>query len=125
MYKFSEALAWVAGVTLPVGETLRRWGSWWDVPLAYLDDVFIGAFFLFAAWRSRQGDDAGQRWLIASFGVGCGIGYASWASTMAQLEQVDPSGVSGATAAVVKVSMLGLSILGLVGALRGRARSPQ
>ena len=84
MYKFSETLAWVAGVILPVGETLRRW-------------------------------------LVASFGVGCGMGYGSWAFAMAQLQHVDPSGASGTTAAIVKFAMLGLSILGLAGALRERA----
>jgi hypothetical protein len=51
MYKFSEALAWVAGVMLPIGETLRGLSTSWDVPLACLDDVFIGVLFLFAAWR--------------------------------------------------------------------------
>jgi hypothetical protein len=30
----------------------------------------LGYSFLFAAWRSRQGDDQGQRWLVAPFGVG-------------------------------------------------------
>jgi hypothetical protein len=121
MYKFSENLAWVAGVVLPIGETLRRWGSWWEFPLVYLDDLFIGAFFLFAAWKSRQGDATGSRWLAASFGCGCGMGYSSWASTMAQLDFVDPSGVSGTAAAVVKASMLGLALLGLFAALRGRS----
>jgi len=45
MYRFSERLAVVAGIVLPVGETLRRWGSLWVQPWAYLDDIFIGAFF--------------------------------------------------------------------------------
>lgn len=39
---------------------------------------------------------------------------------MGQLDRVDPSGVSGTTAAVVKAAMLGLSVAGLVGALRGQ-----
>jgi hypothetical protein len=120
MYRFSETLAWVAGVVLPVGETLRRWGTWWDVPLAFLDDVFIGALFIAAAWQSRRGDEAGTRWLAASFGLGCGMAYSSWAFTMGQLDRIDPSGVSGTTAAVVKAAMLALSVAGLVGALRGR-----
>jgi hypothetical protein len=120
MYTFSERLAWVAGVVLPIGETLRRWGTWWDVPMAYLDDVFIGALFLVAAARSRRGDAVGSRWLAAAFGFGCGMAYSSLAFTMGQMDRLDPSGVSGATAAMVKAAMLGLSITGLVGALRGR-----
>jgi hypothetical protein len=120
MYRFSEGLAWVAGIVLPVGETLRRWGTWWDVPLAYLDEVFIGVFFIAAAVRSRRGDTAGARWLAASFGFGCGMAYSSWVFAMGQLDRLDPSGVSGTTAAMVKAAMLGLSIAGLIGALRGR-----
>ena len=54
MYRFSERLAWVAGVGLPVLETIRRWGTWWEFPPAYLDDVLIGAFFLAGAWVSRR-----------------------------------------------------------------------
>src|SRR5262245_9750280 len=61
MYRFSQRLAWIAGVVLPVGETFRRWGTWWDVPAAYLDDVVIGIFLLAGAWMSRQGQ-AGARW---------------------------------------------------------------
>jgi hypothetical protein len=125
MYRFSERLAWVAGIVLPVGETLRRWGTWWEVPLAYLDDVFIGAFFLAAAARSRRGDDSGSKWLAAAFGLGCGMAYSSWAFTMGQLDRLDPAGVSGTTAAVVKAAVLGLSVAGLVGALRGRPGRPR
>jgi hypothetical protein len=44
--------------------------------------------------------------------------YASWAFTIAQLQQVAPSGASGAAAAIVKFAMLSLSFLGLAGALR-------
>jgi hypothetical protein len=49
MYRFSQRLAWVAGVVIPLGETLRRWGTWWEVPSAYLDDVVIGVFLRVAA----------------------------------------------------------------------------
>jgi hypothetical protein len=56
--------------------------------------------------------------IAAAFGLGCGMAYSSWAFTMGQLDRLDPSGVSGTTAAVVKAGMLGLSIAGLVGALR-------
>jgi hypothetical protein len=56
MYRFSEMLAWVAGIVLPVGETLRRWGTWWDVPPAYLDDLLIGAFLRDLSERSAAHD---------------------------------------------------------------------
>ena len=54
MYRFSERLAWVAGVVLPVLETVRRWGTWWEFPPAYLDDLLIGGFFLVGAWMSAE-----------------------------------------------------------------------
>jgi hypothetical protein len=77
MYRFSQRLAWVAGVVLPLGETLRRWGTWWEFPPAYLDDVLIGAFFLVGAWKSHRSPLAGPRWLAAAYGCAFGIGFMS------------------------------------------------
>lgn len=119
MYRFSERLAWVSGVVLPLGETVRRWGTWWDLPAAYLDDVLIGAFFLFGAWMSRRNATTGSRWLSAAYGCACGIGLMSVISSLSYLNQPDPSGVSGVTAAIVKAAMVGLGVVGLIGAVRG------
>jgi hypothetical protein len=121
LYRFSENLALFAGVVLPLGETLRRWGVWWDAPMAYLDDIVVGAFFLFAAWASRSGEPTGARWLAAAFGFGCGMGYGSLAASVADIGSFDPSGVTGATAALVKAVMFALGVVGLAGALRGRS----
>ena len=119
MYRFSERLAWVAGVVLPVGETLRRWGTWWEFPPAYLDDLLIGAFFLVGAWKSRRRPVVGSRWLAAAYGCACGIGFMSLTMNLANLAQPDPTGVSGATASIVKAAMLALGITGMVGSLAG------
>ena len=120
MYQFSERLAVVASIILPVGETLRRWGSLWVYPWAYLDDLFIGAFFLVGAWMSRRRPGIGDRWLSAAYGFACALGCGSLASTLSTIDQTDPSGVSGATAAIVKAAMLALGVIGLAGAIRGR-----
>lgn len=120
MYTFSEHLARVAGVVLPVGETLRRWGTWWVSPWAYLDDLFIGAFFLAGAWMSRRRHPAGERYLSAAYGFACAIGCSSLAATLAEIDRTDPSGVTGATAAIVKTVMLCVGVVGLIGALGGR-----
>jgi hypothetical protein len=120
MYRFSERLAVVAGIVLPVGETLRRWGSWWVNPWAYLDDVFIGAAFLVGAWMSRRRPGIGDRCLSAAYGFACAIGCGSLALTLSEIDRTDPSGASGTTAAVVKGVMLILGVIGLAGALRGR-----
>ena len=121
LFRFSRQLAWVAGVVLPVGETLRRWGTWWDVPAAYLDDVVIGAFFLFGASMSRRGSPLGVRCLAAAYGCACGIGLLSLISGISAIHQADPSGASGVTAVIVKVALVALGFAGLVGALRGPA----
>lgn len=59
---FSRRLAMIAGIGLPLIETLRRWhqlGEWAGF-LFWFDDVLIGAFLLFAAYRTRR-DAAGGR----------------------------------------------------------------
>jgi hypothetical protein len=119
MYKFSERLAWTAGVALPLGETLRRWGTWWVFPPAYFDDVLIGMFFLAGAWMSRRGGTAGPRCLAAAYGCACGIGLMSLATAITYIDQPDPTGVSGLTAVLVKAVMVGLGVAGLTGALGG------
>ena len=119
MYQFSRRLAWVAGVVIPLGETIRRWGTWWDVPTAYLDDVVIGAFFLFGAWMSRRSSPVGTRCLAAAYGCAVGIGLLSLVFGVTVTNQVDPAGVSGMTALIVKVVMVSIGLAGLVGALRG------
>lgn len=104
-------------------ETLRRWGTWWDYPPAYLDDVFIGAFFLFAAWKSARDRHAGQRYLAAAWGVGCGTAYMSLYINAGSIDARDPSGVSGMVAVAMKGVMLMIAIAGLIGALRERPRT--
>jgi len=123
MYRFSQWLAWIAGVVLPVGETWRRWGTWWDYPPAYLDDVFIGAFLLVAAAMTKRSPQAGRPWLAGAYGFAVGIGLMNLATTLSTLEQPDPSGVSGATAATIKAVMVALAIAGLVGSLLGSGGS--
>lgn len=118
MYRFSQRLAWLAGVVLPLGETLRRWGTWWEVPAAYLDDVLIGAVFLLGASMSYR-SQVGPRWLAAAYGCACAIGSMSLILTISDLAKPDPTGVSGATAAMVKAVMLALGVTGLIGSLGG------
>jgi hypothetical protein len=119
MYRFSERLAWVAGVVLPVLETVRRWGTWWEFPPAYLDDLLIGGFFLVGAWMSRRNATVGSRWLSAAYGCACGIGLMSLITNVVYLNQPDPTGVSGVTASIVKVVMVSLGVVGLIGATAG------
>ena len=51
------------GILLPLGETLRRWGTWFVDPPAYFDDLSIGAFLLVAFWLSARDGTVGRRYL--------------------------------------------------------------
>jgi peptidoglycan/LPS O-acetylase OafA/YrhL len=124
MYSFSERLAWVAAFLIPAAETARRWGTWWDFPPAYLDDVLIGVFFVVGALASRYWQEAGPRWLAASYGFACGIGFLSLATNIVYIDRPDPTGASGLTAVAVKAGMMALGVVGLAGALRGRPAIP-
>ena len=118
MLRFSYRMARAAGIVLPVGETIRRWGTWWDAPPAYLDDVLIGAFFLLAARMYTRDERIGQRYLAAAWGFGVGMGYLSLYSSIERLGQPDVSGVSGTVAVAVKTVMVLLGLVCLVGTLR-------
>ena len=119
MYRFSQRLAWVAGVGLPLLETVRRWGTWWVFPPAYLDDLLIGGFLLVGAFMSRRKTPAGARWLSAAYGCACGLGLMSLIANIVNISQPDPTGVSGLTASVVKIGMIGLGVTGLAGSIAG------
>lgn len=121
MLRFSYRAALVAGLVLPIGETLRRWGTWWDAPPAYLDDLFIGAFFLLAAWKYGRDQAIGQRYLAAAWGFGCGMGYLSLYASIEGINGTDVSGFSGTVAVAVKAAMVLLGVVCLVGALRGES----
>ncbi|MFN7923723.1 MAG: hypothetical protein U0Q16_26715 [Bryobacteraceae bacterium] len=121
MYRFSKRLALAAGLVLPIGETWRRWGALWDYPPAYLDDLFIGAFFLYALWVGRTESAVATRTLCAAYGFAFAIALLPLAASIASIQRPDPAGVSGGTAVVAKTIMMALAIAGLVGALRGPA----
>jgi hypothetical protein len=122
MYRLSQRLAWVGGVVLPVGETFRRWGTWWDYPPAYLDDVLIGGCLLAAAAVSRRNPRTGHAPLAAAWGLACGIGFMSLSTNIVDIAQPDPSGVSGAVAVAVKAVMMLIAGAALAGALQGPTR---
>lgn len=122
MFTFARRLAWIAGVLLPIGETWRRWGSLWVQPVAYVDDLVMGALFLVGAAMAGRGA-RGARWLAAAYGCALGVMSLSLVAGIGSMSQSDPSGVSGVAAVVVKVAMTALVIAGLVGAIFGDERS--
>ncbi|MFL6230308.1 MAG: hypothetical protein ACJ741_16165 [Pyrinomonadaceae bacterium] len=118
--RLARWLAYVGGVLAPLGETIRRWGTWRENPSLLFDDYIIGALLIYGAWRVGRDARGGQRFLSAAWGFACGMGYASFFGQLyANAHGVaDPAPVSGATVAVVKGFAFALSILALTASLR-------
>ena len=122
--EFSRRLAVVAGVVLPIGETIRRWHQLGEplMWLVWLDDWAIGGFLLWGAWRTRRDAELGRPVLAAAWGFACGQGYASLVASILSSMPTDPSGAPTRVAVAVKTVMLLLGVAGLAGALRSPRR---
>lgn len=118
--RFSRALAYVAGVVLPIGETIRRWHQLGDLRMApaWMDDWIIGLLLLYGAWRTRHDVVHGRAVLAAAWGFACGMGYFSFFSELMNLTLTDPSGFPATTVAVVKGLMLAVAVAALIATLR-------
>jgi hypothetical protein len=105
---------------LPILETIRRWGTWWDDPASYVDDWLIGGFLLIGAWLTRRSRLPPRRSaLAAAWGFACGMLYPSLAGQWVAMRAgtPDPAPVSSTAVFAIKV-MLGLgAVTGLVLAL--------
>lgn len=119
---FPRRLAVFYGLFLPIGETVRRWHQLKDVSMwpAWLDDILIGAFLLYAVWRLGNDQASGQRWLAAAWGCACGMGYFSFFGQLARIGEVDPGPLSTHAMLVLK----GVGLLLAIGALCVSLREP-
>jgi hypothetical protein len=117
---FARRLALVAGVVLPVGETIRRWHQMGDPRLlfAWLDDWLIGAFLLYGAWRVGRDPVSGQASLAAAWGFTLAIATGSFLTGV--FGDADPTGASRTVVVAIKGVMLALAIGALVSVLRWR-----
>ena len=114
---FSRRLAIIFGVLLPLGETIRRWGTggpWY----LWVDDYLIGAFLLYGAWRSGRNVREGQPFLAAAWSFTCGLGYASFFGHLEHINEPD----RGHIPHVMLTAILGLgwviAILALITSLK-------
>ena len=116
-FQFSRRLAIVFGILLPLGETVRRWGTggslWW-----WLDDYAIGAFLLYGAWRSGRDLREGQRFLVGAWAFACGIGYVSFFSHLEHVAEPDRGHIPHFALTVIIGSGWVLAILALLTSLR-------
>jgi hypothetical protein len=120
--RFSRVLALIAGVSLPILETARRWHQLGDLHIwpMWLDDWLIGGFLLYGAWRTRPAVDdlPGRAVLASAWGFACGMGYSSAVAQYTVFAGTDPSGLPSATVLWIKIAMLGVAVAALVAALR-------
>ena len=117
--QFSRWLAVLIGVVTPSIETIRRWREsrtltvWWP---AYVDDILLGAFLLYGAWRAGDERSSGRAVLAAAWGFMCGIAYSSLFTQLGRLSEPDPSGVAPSLVVAFKALGFALGIAGLVSA---------
>jgi hypothetical protein len=116
----SRNLAIVLGILAPVLETIRRWHTWREDPLAFFDDYILGGLLLYGAWRVTQNAASGQKFLVAAWGFALGLGYASVDFQLQQVRAgaVDPAPIPTEWVAAVKIVGLALILVGLVTSLR-------
>ena len=108
----------VGGITL-VAEVARRRQQLLDpaaVPL-WIDDVLLGGFLLYGAWRVTAGQAAGRPVLAAAWGFMCGMAYYSFFGQLQRLAEPGPSDLAPLWVIAVKGVGLALGIIGLVTAL--------
>lgn len=118
--QFSRRLAIVGGILVPLAETIRRWSTWQQAPASLFDDYIIGAFLLYAAWRTGKDLRSGQRFLAAAWAFACGLGYASFFAQLnsMRLGERDPAPISSGWVLLIKGILVSLAIIALVGSLR-------
>ena len=117
---FPRRLAIAFGILLPVAETVRRWHQLHELAVcpAWLDDILLGIFLLYGAWRAGCDVLTGQRWLTAAWGCACGMGYFSFFSQLSRVGMPDPAPIPASAVLAIKGIGLVLAIAALIISLR-------
>ena len=118
--EFSRRLAIVAGMLVPLAETVRRWNTWQESPPNLFDDYIMGAFLLYGAWRTGKNVRSGQCFLAAAWAFACGLGYYSFFGQLKSLRlgEIDPAPISSEWVAIIKGIAVTLAIIALAASLR-------
>ena len=123
---FSRALALFIGIITPLAEVARRRQQLLDpaaVPL-WIDDMLLGGFLLYGAWRVGSDPRTGRPILAAAWGFMCGLAYYSFFGQLQRLAEPDPSGLAPVWVIAVKGVGLALGIVGMVAALQAPEPMP-
>jgi hypothetical protein len=120
MFQFSRRLAYLFGIALPLVETLRRHHQLGDPAVwpQWLDDFLLGALLLAGARLTANHRYDNARYLVAAWGVTCGMGYYSFFGQLQNLDLPDPAGIPAIWVAVIKGVGFTLAIVALAGALK-------
>jgi hypothetical protein len=123
----SRRLAYAFGVLTPLAETIRRWGTWWVNPPAFVDDFILGAFLIAGAWATRNPHPVrGRILLAAAWGFACGMAYSSaafhWAAMRAG--QLDPAPIPSHWVFAIKIAGGVVFVAALVLTLTADQRRP-
>lgn len=118
--EFSRRLAYIGGVIAPLAETIRRWSTWQENPANFFDDYLLGALLIYGAWRTGRNVHDGQRFLIAAWGIACGLGYYSFFGQLRglSLNETDPAPIPSVWVAVIKGLAWAIAILALIVSLQ-------
>jgi hypothetical protein len=117
--KFSRVLAIIFGIGAPLGETVRRWGTWREYPPGLFDDYIMGALLLAGAWLAARRFLAGQRLLAAAWGFTCGLGYCSFFEQLRRyrLGEIDPAPIPSSAVLIIKGVGVLLAVVALIAML--------
>ena len=123
---FSRALALFIGIITPLAEVARRRHQMLDpaaIP-SWIDDMLLGGFLLYGAWRVASDPRTGRPVLAAAWGFMCGLAYYSFFGQLQRLAEPDPSGIAPVWVVAVKGVGLVLGIVGMITALRAPEPMP-
>jgi hypothetical protein len=120
--QFSRILAVVLGILVPIAETVRRWSTWQDEPLALFDDYILAALVLYGAWLAGHDFRRGQWLLAAAWGIACGVGYCSFLGQLERLQlgEPDPAPIPSLWVAVIEGILFALAVVALIVTVRAR-----
>jgi hypothetical protein len=123
--RFSRILAVVLGILVPIAETVRRWSTWQEAPLALFDDYILAALVLYGAWLAGRHFHRGQCFLAAAWGIGCGVGYCSFFGQLERfrLGEPDPAPIPPSWVVGIKGVLFVLAIVALIATLRAQPQA--
>jgi hypothetical protein len=83
-------LAVLLGIALPAGETIRKWGTDFFLPL-FVDDFIMGALLIAGAWQARRTDFRAPRFLLTAWAFSSGMLFLSFFGNLERLVQQAPT----------------------------------